>query len=187
MGLEEELTKIIGQSRHISQEELNTIINAPKESAVQAVLSCLDYPNLNALVAAHAIPDVRYEEKLITYAPEGMQETCAIYWMLILGKVRSKKAFDRIRQYTGTSLFHQAFISLAKIDLAKATALFENFLDVHCQFYDRNNKAFMHNSGFNTLTRLLENHPAARALVQKYDISKNERKKRLVQDALAYE
>ena len=186
MGLEEKLTKIIGQSRHISQEELNMIINAPKESAVQAVLSCLEYPNLNALVAAYAVPDVRYEEKLLKYAPAEMQEVCVIYWMSVLGETGSKKAFDRIGQYTETNLFHQAFISLAKIDLTKAMVLFENFLGAHCLFYDRNNKAFMHDSGFNTLIRLLESHPAARALAQAYDLSKNEQKKRLVQDALDY-
>lgn len=186
MDLEKDLTDLLDQSKHISQEQLDAILKSPHETAISAVLSCMDYPNLNALVAAYNIPDARYEEKLLSYTPADMQDLHAIYWMLTLGKIGSKRAFDKIQHYTETNLFHQAFISMAKIDLARTIALFEDFLDTRCMLYDKKQETFRHDSGFNTLTRLFEHHPAAKELVKKYDLSKNEQKKMLVQDALSY-
>ena len=188
MDLEKKLIETLNQSQHISNEQLHEVRTASHDTAVSAILACLDYPNLNALIAAYNVPDARYEEKLLSYSPEDMHdELHAEYWMLTLGRMQSKKAFDKIQHYVkNTNLSHMAFMSLAKIDLARTIALFEGFLDEHCNMYDKNNVTYAHDSGFNTLLALFERYPAAKKLVKKYDFSKNEQKKQLVQDALRY-
>lgn len=187
MDLENKLIGLLNQSQQISSEQLHEVTTAPRGTAVSAILACLDYPNLNALIAAYNIPDARYEEQLLSYAPADMQDLHAIYWMLTLGRVHSKKAFDKIQYYTKTGLFHQAFISMAEIDTARTMVLFEGFLDKHGDKYaDKSNTTYGHDSGFNTLVLLLEQHPSARDFVKKYDLAKHEQKKKLVQDALNY-
>ncbi|MEM4263495.1 MAG: hypothetical protein QW666_01190 [Candidatus Woesearchaeota archaeon] len=186
MDLENKLIDLLNQSQQIKTEQLCEITAAPKDIAVSAICACLNYPNLNALLAAYNVPDARYEKKLLSYAPADMQDHHAIYWMLTLGKMHSKTAFDKIKHYTKTSLFHQAFISMAEIDLARTMVIFEDFLDKHCNRYDTSNTTFWHDSGFNTLVLLLELYPSARDLIKKYDLSKHEKKKKLVQDALNY-
>lgn len=176
---------ILDQSTPLSEEQLEEILNSSREEVVDAVLGSLAYPNLNALIAAYHVPHESYESQLLEYSKENMQEEHAIYWMRILGKIGSEKAFDRIAEYAGTNLFHQAFVSMAEIDLAKTMRLFEDFLDKNCGKYGKSNVTFGHDSGFNTLALLLELHPGARELAKAYDLS-NEYKKKLVQDALDY-
>jgi len=179
------IADILDQSAPMSEEQLDEILNSPREDVVDAVLGSLAYPNLNALVAAYHVPHESYEAQLLEYSQDKMQDEHAIYWMAVLGKIRSEKAFDRIAEYTDTNLFHQAFIAMAELDLERATRRFEYFLDEHCSKYDKSNDTFRHDSGFNTLALLLELHLGARELVKAYDLS-NEQKKKLVQDALDY-
>ncbi|MBD3304005.1 hypothetical protein GF343_02585 [Candidatus Woesearchaeota archaeon] len=176
---------LLNQSTPLSEEQLEEILTSPRETVVDAVSGSLAYPNLNALIAAYHVPHESYEAPLLEYSEKDMQEEHAIYWMLSLGKIGSAKAFDRIAEYTETALFHQAFVSMAEIDLAKTMGLFEDFLDKNCSKYEKSNVTFKHDSGFNTLALLVELHPEARGLAKAYDLS-NENKKKLVQDALDY-
>lgn len=180
-----DIADMINQSTPLSEEQLEEILNSPRETVVDAVSGSLAYPNLNALVAAYHFPHESYEAQLLEYSQDDMQDEHAIYWMAVLGKIGSEKAFDRIAEYTETNLFHQAFMAMAEIDLEKTTMLFEDFLDKHCSKYEKSNATFRHDSGFNTLALLCELYPAARELVKNYDLS-NEHKKKLVQDALDY-
>lgn len=180
------IADILNQTTLLSEEQLLEIQNSSREEVIDAVLGSLAYPNLNALIAAYHVPHESYEAQLLNYQKEHMQDEHTIYWMLSLGKIGSEKAFDRIAQYTETNLFHQAFVSLAEIDLSRTMAVFEKFLDKNCTKYDKNNTTFGHDSGFNTLTCLIKNYPAARDLVKNYNLSKNKQKKGLIQDAVNY-
>jgi hypothetical protein len=181
------IADFLNQSTPLSEEQLEEILNSPRETVVDAVLGSIAYPNLNALIAAYHAPHESYEAQLLDYSEEEMQEEHAIYWMLTLGKMGSKKAFDRIAAYTDTGLFHQAFVSLAMIDIKKALPLLEKFIDKHCILYQSDcTPAPEADSGFDTLVTILDMDERAKELVYEFDLQSDFLKKKLVKDALAY-
>ena len=153
-----------------------------KEEIINLINSNLDYPNLNALKFAEKIHDKRYEEKLLSYTD--MTDDQTIYWMFTLGEIKSEKGFEKIQNYTTTPLFHQAYLSMGKINLSMTITLFEEFLDSHCNLYIEENETKNHDSGFNTLFMLMRSYDGdAENLLKNYDLS-NKIKKKLVTDAL---
>lgn len=177
----ERVREILGLSRMMTEGELEFIKSCSPEDTSDLILESLAYPNLNVLIAADYVPDKRYEQQLLAYRPEEMQEDHAIHWMSILGKLGSVPAFERIVPYTETGLFHQAYLALADIDTPRAFALFERFLDTHCHVYDTGKDTGYFDSGCFTLTALIDHHGPEEA--RKYNCSVPG-KKRVVQAAL---
>ena len=102
--------------------------------------------------------------------------------MLLLGKIKSEKGFDKIVPYTKTDLFHQAFVSLSMIDTKKTMNMFDKFLDDRSYQYMDPNGTGKHESGYNTLICILEENKEASKYVKKYSFSSRSKKK-LVEDA----
>lgn len=177
----ERAREIFGLSRMMTEGELEFIKSCPPEEISDLILEGLAYPNLNVLVAADYVPDKRYEQQLLAYRPEEMQEDHAIHWMSILGKLGSGPAFERIVPYTETGLFHQAYLALAGIDAPRAFALFERFLDTRCHLYGTEKDTRYFDSGCFTLTVLIDHHGPEEA--RKYNCS-DPGKKRVVLAAL---
>ncbi len=187
LNLADKVDELINRNYQVAPEEIDAITGSPsfkscKEKIIGAILQGLSYPNLNALLFAEQIPDKTYEEPLLSYGR--MTDHQAIYWMFVLGEINSAGGFERIRQYTETSLFHQAFLSMAKINLPETMHLLETFIDRHCAYYVKTNETFRHDSGFNTLARILEVHKDAAELAASYDLSKSELKRALVEAAI---
>lgn len=186
MNLVARINEIINRKSLISGNEVETIIQnsdfaKTREKIVKAINSEITYPNLNALVLTQKIPDKKYEKKLLKYKMEDMQDYQAIAWMLSLGEIKSEEGFEKIKPYTKTELFHQAFISMAKIDVERTMKEFEEYLNQNSHLYNEKYITTRHESGFFTLTMLFE-HGSPEKLVANYDFS-NESKKKLVDDA----
>lgn len=191
MNLAEKVNNLINADNEIALGKFTEItedfvFEKSKKDIVECVLSNLDYPNLNALKAAYSIPDNQYEEKLLSYESEDMTDDQAVYWMLALGEIKSDKSFEKIKPYTNTSLFNQAFIAMGKIDINKTMSVFEDFLDSHCHLYTEENETYKHDSGFYTMVMLLKSYDSAEEIIKDYDTSKNSMKKKLVDDALTF-
>jgi hypothetical protein len=187
LDLADKVDELINRNYQVTIEELDEITRNPsfercREKIIGTILQGLSYPNLNALILAERIPDKIYEEILLSY--EHMTDRQAVYWIFALGEIKSAKGFERMKQYTETSLFHQAFLSMAKINLSETMHLLETFINGHCTYYTEANETFRHDSGFNTLARVLEDHKEAAEFVARYDLPKSELKRKLVEDAL---
>ncbi len=189
MDLLEEIDILLRSSSEISSQELEAILQHPDFSSCKTALTeCinahLDYPQLNALKAAAAMSDQQYEPQLLSFQPEELTSDQAVYWMLALGEIGSERGFHKIVPYTKTELFHQAFISLAKINPLKAMVLFDNFLNQNYLIYQQQeNPTHKHDSGFNTLVSILASYPCPEELVTSLH-TYNPQKKKLIDDAL---
>lgn len=181
---------LLGEGFEADNSAIDGIIKHPefeqyRECIAKRVLDNLDYPCCNALGLACAVPDRRYEQKLLGHGSRCMSDRQSMLWMTALSRIASKEGFDKIMRYTKTGLFECAFLSMAAIDLKRTMVLLDNFLSYHAIYYeDRQIQAPKRDSGFNLLVRLMQTYPQSVEIVKSY-ISSNSEMKKMVKDALA--
>ena len=166
-------------------EYLDQLDSIDRESEIELkeeILKKLGDIDTKALMIGYFLPDTRYEKALLDYNEAELDSTQIIHWMLLLGKISSKNAFDRIRPYTETGFFHQAFIAMANINIENTMGLFDKFLTEHAGIYSTKEGTYKHDSGYNTLICLLEDHNEAAEFAKGF--SAEGAKKNLIDDAL---
>jgi hypothetical protein len=146
------------------------------------ILKGLENANPKSLILSYFLPDQRYESALLSYNNSKLSDAHKIYWMLSLGKIKCKLAFDRIKEYINTGLFNQAFVALADIDLEKTMGFLDSFLSENSNKYSEENPTYKHDSGYNTLVCLLDNHTEAVSFAKGFRAEGA--KKKLIEDAL---
>ncbi|RLE46173.1 hypothetical protein DRJ25_04595 [Candidatus Woesearchaeota archaeon] len=190
MGLIEKITSLLNKKKPFTFEELEEILKnkdfkQKKDEITKIILENLGYPNINALRMAEQIPDKKYEDQLLSYNETEMTDPQKIYWMFALAEIKSEKGFERIKEYTKTNLFHQAFISMSKIDLEQTMKYFDKFLDERCEKYNPKKINTRHESGYYTLLEIFNLHPdKKKEILDCIDTTNKDLKSGLIYDAV---
>lgn len=184
MALTDMINDIAGRSSEISLDEIGAIQEkySPEDIAAE-VEKKLEIPNLNFLKLAEAVPDKRYEPKLLSYDEGNLTEEQQIYWLLTLGRINSNAGYMRIAQFVSKSLFHQAFVALSQINLFDAMKLLDMFMSKRVTELDPGSDTYDHDSGYNALLYILEDNPGAAEIASLFDMA-DDKKKDIVMKAL---